>query len=165
MSCYLPTNTSFARGLVLCAALLPFSALHAASPASKTFGGFKPSQKFTLTVQEVTSTQAVGTKVKNGAKIPEGIPSFKKGQKITVKIESKGEWTGPGFSIPLLNSSTAVNSYAKQPTSKTVSPVVATVIKSSSGKPAGGSMVFYQYRISEYSLSNLTINRVGYILK
>lgn len=161
---YLPTKKLLVPVAVLCGTLLPLSTLHAA-PASKLFGGFKASQKFTLTVQEVTSTQSVGSKVKNGVPVPEGIPKFKKGQKVTVKIGKKGEWTGPGFSISLLNSTSAVNSYSKQPTSKTVSPNVATVAKDSKGKPVATTMVFYRYRITDFTVESLTINRVGYILK
>jgi hypothetical protein len=162
---FLPNSRFIPRSLVLCGVLFPFSQLQAGGPAGKTFGGFKARQKFTFTVQEVTSTQAIGTKFKTNAPIPEGIPKFRKGQKISVTIGNKGEWTGSGFSIPLLNSSTAINSYAKQPNSKSVSPVTATVAKGSTGKPVATTMVFYQYRITDYTASSLSINRVGYILK
>ena len=164
MKNHLPIRKILTPAAILCGAVLPLSTLHAA-PAGKLFGGFKSSQKFTLTVQEVTSSQSVGSKVKSTAPVPEGIPKFRKGQKVTVKIGKKGEWTGPGFSIPLLNSTSAVNSYSKQPTSKTVSPNVATVAKDSKGKPVATTMVFYRYRITDFTADSLTINRVGYILK
>lgn len=150
--------------LLLCGSLL--SAPHAqAAPASKSFGGFASGKKFTFSVQEATSNQTIGTKVKTKVAVPEGIPRFTKGQKVTFRIGNKGELTGPGFSIAFLNSSTNANSYAKLPNSKTVSPNAATVFKDSAGKPVAATLTFYQYRISNYTPNGLSINLVGYVLK
>ncbi|MEO5914370.1 MAG: hypothetical protein ABIS50_09070 [Luteolibacter sp.] len=148
--------------LLLCGSLLTVTQAQAGGPVSKTFGGFAAGKKFTLTVQEATSTKSVGTNVDNKVPVPEGIPKFKVGQKIAFTIGKKGELTGPNFSIALLNSTTNANSYAKQPTQKTVSPIIGSVFKDSSGKPVATTMTFYQYRITNYKLS---VNLVGYVLK
>lgn len=146
--------------ILLCGSLL--SATHA---QAATFGGFASGKKFTFTVQEAKSSQTIGTKVKANVPVPEGIPKFKKGQKVTFTVGKKGELTGPGFSIAFLNSSTNANSYAKLPSSKTVSPNGAAVFKDKSGKPLAATLTFYQYRISNYTANGLSVNLVGYVLK
>lgn len=151
--------------LLVCSSLLPITQLQAAGPAGKKFGGLTAGKKFTLTVQEATSSQTRGTKVNHKAPIPDGIPKFTKGQKIKFAIGNKGELKGPGFSIAYLSSSANANSYAKLPSSKTVSPNGAAVFKSSTGQPVGATMTFYQYRISDYTPAGLSINLVGYVLK
>lgn len=145
--------------------MLSATQAQAGGPASKTFGGFTSGKKFTFTVQEMTSSQTTGTKVKDKVAVPEGIPKFKPGQKVSFTIGKKGELTGPGFSIALLNSSSNANSYAKLPSSKTVSPNGAAVFKDAKGNPVAATMTFYQYRISNYTPNGLSINLVGYVLK
>lgn len=151
--------------IVICATLLPLAQAHAGGPASKTFGGFLAGKKFTMTVQSVTSSQSVGRKTKASVPIPSGIPNFKKGQSVKFIIGKYGELTAPGFSIPLLNSSAIINSYAKLPNITSLSPNGASVVKDSSGKPVGSALTFYKYRIDGFTASGLTINQVSYVLK
>ncbi|MES2922085.1 MAG: hypothetical protein V4819_11090 [Verrucomicrobiota bacterium] len=151
--------------IVLCGSLLSATFAQAGGPASGSFGGFTAGKKFTFTVQQVKSNQTTGTRVKTNVPIPSGIPKFTKGQKVTFRIGSNGQLTGPGFSIAFLNSSTNANLYAKLPNSKTVSPNAASVFKDGSGKPVATTMTFYQYRISNYTPNGLSINLVGYVLK
>lgn len=151
--------------VVLCGALLPLTQAQAGGPASKNFGGFSPGKRFTMTVESVTSSQSIGKKSKTSVPIPTGIPSFKKGQTVKFTIGKKGELTAPGFSIPLLNSSARINSYAKLPNINSLSPNGAGVFKDSSGKPVGSTLIFYKYRIDGFTASGLTINQVSYVLK
>ena len=148
--------------LIFCACLVSTLGARAGGAASKTFGGFTAGQKFSLTIMQATSSRAVGTKVEQKTPVPDGVPVFKPKQKVKFAIGKKGELTGPGFSIPLLNTTTNTNSYAKQPTQSTPSPVNASVFRDIKGKPVGVSLTFYQYRVSG---TRLTINLVGYVLK
>ena len=159
--------------------LLPLIALFGAALAQaqpvqaviKTYGGFTVGQKFTFTVQEVVSSQSVGSKkVYHNVAIPKGIPKFTKGQKVKFTIGSKGELMGPTadpnpISIPLLNTSTMLNTYAKLPNLKSLSPNSASVSKNSAGKPDGVTLTFYKYRIDGTTVNGLTINQIGYSLK
>lgn len=149
--------------IVFCGALLPQA--QADGPASKTFGGFPAGKKFIMTVQSVTSSQSVGKKIKSSVPIPTGIPSFKNGQTVKFTIGRNGELTAPGFSIPLLNSSANINSYAKLPNINSLSPNDAGVYKDASGKPVGSTLIFYKYRLDGFTASGLTINQVSYVLK
>lgn len=149
------------QSVILCTTLIAASHADARGPASKSFGGFSTGKLVTLTVREVTSTQAIGSSVKSKVPIPESIPKFAEGQKVTFSVGRKGELTGPKFSIPFLNFSGNVNSYAKQPTQNTASPITGSVFKDSKGKPVAATLTFYQYRITDYRLS---VNLVGYVL-
>lgn len=150
--------------IMLSGALLPLSQAQAAGPASKTFGGFSPGKKFTLTVQSFTSSMSVGSKNKFFVSIPTGVPQFRRGQAVKFTIGKKGELTGPGFSIPLLSSSATINSYAKLPNISSLSPNGAGVVKNSAGKPVGSTLIFYKYRINGSTINGLTINQVSYVL-
>ena len=72
-----------------CAALLPITQAQAAEPAAKKYGDFKPGDTFTL---KVASVAPFGTR-------PSNFHVFKKGQKVKFRIGSKGQLTGPSFSI------------------------------------------------------------------
>ena len=158
-------KTLLVQALVLCGALLPLAQAQAGGPASKTFGGFSPGKKFILTVQSMTSSQSIGSKTKAVVPVPTGIPNFKKGQTVKFIIGTRGQLTGPGFSIPFLGTSPLINTYAKLPSIKSLSPNGAGVYKNSLGKPVGSSLVFYKYRIAGSSVNGLTINQVSYVLK
>ena len=158
-------KTLLVQVLVICGSLLPLANAQAGGPASKTFGGFSPGKKFTLIVQSVTSSQSIGTNTKPIVAIPTGIPNFKKGQTVKFTIGTKGQLTGPGFSIPMLASSALINSYAKLPNIGSLSPNGAGVYKNSVGNPVGSTLLFYKYRISGSSVNGLTINQVSYILR
>lgn len=156
--------------VVLCGVLLPLTQAQAGGAASTTFGGFSPGKKFTMTVQSVTSSQSIGKKVKSSVPIPTGIPSFKKGQTVKFTIGKSGQLTFPAqnmptVSIPLLNSSSRINAYAKLPNITSLSPNGAGVYKDSSGKPVASTLIFYKYRIDGFTSSGLTINQVSYVLK
>ena len=150
--------------IMLSGALLPLSQAQAAGPASKTFGGFLPGKKFTLTVQSFTSSQSVGTTTKMVVPIPTGIPKFRKGQTVKFTIGTKGQLTVAGFSMPLLSTSTTINSYAKLPNISSLSPNGAGVVKNGAGKPVGSTLIFYKYRIDGSTINGLTINQVSYVL-
>lgn len=148
--------------LLVCTSLVCSGHLQAAGPASKSFGGFTAGKKFTLTIQSATSSRAVGTKVTDKVPVPLGVPKFKLKQAVRFTIGKNGELKGPGFSIPLRGSSLNTNSYAKQPTQTTASPINASVFKDAKGKPVGIALTFYQYRVTG---TRLTISLVGYVLK
>ncbi len=139
--------------------------VHAAGVAGRNFGGFKPGKSITLTVKQVVSSQSTGAKVKSKVPVPDGIPKFKKGQKVDFKIGKSGELKGSGFSIAFVKSTDTTNSYAKQPTSKTPSPNCATIFKDSKGKPVAATMTFYLYRLNGLTLSGLSVNLVAYVLE
>jgi hypothetical protein len=138
---------------------------NAAGVPGKNFGGFKPGKKFRFTVKQVISTQSVGTKVKPKVPVPEGIPKFRKGQRVDFKIGKSGELKGSGFAIAFVESTDTTNSYAKLPTSKTLSPNSASVFKDSKGKPVAATMTFYLYRVNGLKLSGLSVNLVAYVLE
>ena len=148
--------------LLVCTSLVCSGHLQAAGPVGKTYGGFTAGKKFTLAIHSATSSRAVGTKVTDKVPVPLGVPKFKLKQTVDFTIGKNGELNGPGFSIPLRSSSLNTNSYAKQPTQSTASPINASVFKDPKGKPVGIALTFYQYRITG---TRLTINLVGYILK
>ena len=145
--------------LVCCGALLPFSQVRAAEP--KTFGGFTAKQKFSFKVDIAASLKTVGLKVSK-APIPDGIPKFKVGQKVTFTIGSKGELTGPGFSIPFFKKGTSAtaNGYTNVTPGYTKSPIVAIVLKDSvNGAPAHVNIIFSKYSVKG---TTVTTNSVTY---
>ena len=152
--------------VALCSAVLSFANVQAGGPASKSFGGFKPGLKFSFVVKDVSSSQAIGkSKVTRNVPIPAGIPKFRTGETVKFTIGSKGQLSGSGFSLPFLDTSSGINSYAILPSLNYLSPNGATVSKSSSGKPIGCSLVFYKYRIPGSTVDSLTINQVSYVLQ
>jgi hypothetical protein len=153
--------------LILCGSLVVTLPAQAEAAPVKTFGGFAPGRKITLTVQQMSSTVASGTQLDTSkVPVPEGIPKYKLGQKVTFTIGTKGELICPNVSgnktlISFLGSVSNANSYAKQATQKTPSPSIASIFKDSAGKPVGASLTFYLYRINGYKL---VISRVNYLL-
>ena len=147
-----------------CAALfLPLSQVHAAG-AGKTFGGFKAKQTFSFKVGGVASSKTVGTTVSK-VPIPAGIPNFKVNQTVKFTIGSKGQLTGPGFSIPfyLKGSSAAANAYTNVTRGSKESPVVGLVLKNQGtdkpGAPASAVITFSKYSVKG---TTVTTNAVSY---
>ena len=75
--------------IACCAVVLPVTQAHAADPAAKKYGDFKPGDTFTMKVATVTEI----------GKRPSTFPVFKKGQSVKFTIGSKGQLTGPKFTI------------------------------------------------------------------
>lgn len=153
--------------LALATMFVAVSHVEAGGVAGKRFGGFKAGEKFSLTVQSVTSSQTIGKRTKDKSSIPEGIPKFKKGSTVKFVIGRKGELTGPGISIAYIGASGKMNAYAKLPTYRTPSPNAASVFKDDKGRADGVILTFYLYRLNTNDLSGkgLAINRVVYLLK
>lgn len=147
-----------------CAALiLPFSQAQAAG-AGRTFGGFKPKQAFTLKVAGVSSSKTVGASVSK-APIPAGIPKFKINQNVKFTIGTKGQLTGPGFSIPFYpaGATAAANNYTNVTQGRKESPMIAQVYKSqdtvNAGAPTYVSIIFSKYTVKGRTV---TVNSVTY---
>ena len=150
-----------------CAALFfPLSQVHAAG-AGKTFGGFKAKQTFSFKVSSATSSKTVGTVVST-VPIPAGFPNFKVNQTVKFTIGSKGQLTGPGFSIPFYGkgSSAAANAYTNITPGSKKSPVVGLVHKNQGtdnpGAPANTFISFSKYSVKG---TTVTTNFVSYFLE
>lgn len=144
--------------VIVCAgALLPLSQIQAA-----TYGGFAPGKTFTFTVKSVSSSKTVGTKVTANVPVPTGIPKFAKGQKVKFTIGSKGQLTGPGFSIPFKADAGTANNYVTVPTATKPSADSAIVFKSTAKVPTAASLHFFKVSISGFTA---TTNAVVYILQ
>ena len=87
---------SFLLQAIACAAIL----FPAVNLDAKTFGGLKPGKTFTFTVNYRTSSKTTGTVTTQNAKIPDGIPKFKLGSKVTFTIGKKGELIAKDMSLP-----------------------------------------------------------------
>lgn len=99
------TTLVIACGIVIPATLQAAPVSQISSFATKTYGKFKPGYSFSLKVSEVTV-------IKTSGNVPSSIPKFKKGQKITFKIGSKGELTGPNkVKIAFKGTSANINEY------------------------------------------------------
>ena len=92
--------------IALCTLLLPLTSLKAATP-----GGLKPGTSFKLTVTTRSSIKIAQFKTDANAKIPSGVPSFKKGQQVKFTIGSKGQLKADTMSIPIIRSDSLSNIY------------------------------------------------------
>lgn len=90
--------------LACAAVLLPFTQAEA-----KTFGGLTTGKTFTFTVNYRTSSKTTGMVTTDNVAIPEGIPKFKLGSKVTFTIGKKGELTAKGMSLPFKGVDTVTN--------------------------------------------------------
>lgn len=134
-----------------------------AKKKKKTYGGFAPGKKIKLTVTHVLSEKADLSGATGKAKIPKGIPKFKKGDKVTFKIGKKGQLTGKGFSIKFLNGSDLANSYVNNPTKKNINSQVGTLhLKMSTHAVIAADLVFIKVNPDGF---NTTTNTVTYVFE
>ena len=129
--------------LIACATLHPFTSAMAAGPAGKTYGGFEPETKFTLTVVKRVTTRTRGKHVDKNVSIPKGLPVFREGRKVHLGIGSHGELTGPGFSIDFRKGKRSANIYAET-MSKTLSKGAAATVVKAGDTPTGAVITFYK---------------------
>lgn len=132
-------------------ALFPFTQVQGA-PVAVNYGGFTPGQKITFKVVSVTSTQGpTGVFPTKKAPVPAGLPAFTKGQSVTFTIGTRGQLTGPAFSINYLSDTGAANIYYREalsPIAGTPNTKSATVYKTSANKPTSVSLTFQKYRLN-----------------
>lgn len=156
-------RTLIIKTIVCCTALLPFAQAQAGAPASKLFGGFAPGKTFSFKVTERVSAQSKGTKIIKKVPVPAGIPNYQVGQKIKFTIGTKGQLTGPGFSMAYKADGGTANAYATIPKTGTSQPNIGQVFKNSTtGRPMSVALSFYKFQIS--GLTPIT-NTVVYTLE
>ncbi|MEO7099962.1 MAG: hypothetical protein ABI162_11410 [Luteolibacter sp.] len=148
--------------LVGCGTLFPLAQSHAAEPATTTYGGFTPGQKFTLTVTDRTSTRTKGSKVTHDAPVPDGIPDYAIGKKLVFTIGEKGQLMRPAYSITFRREEGDVNFYANKPTFSNPSGRAATITKNSSDKAIAGTLTFSRFHFSGFIP---VTNTVTYVLE
>lgn len=141
--------------LVVGGTLLPLSQVHA-----KTYGGFPPGKEFMLKVTEKESTRTKGDRVAHDVAIPDSMPDFEIGQTVNFTIGSRGQLTGPGFSIAYEGFRSRLNLYSNNPSFSRPSGQGATVTKSSSGEPTGATLTFYKFRFSGFIPITTTVSYV-----
>ena len=135
-------KTVFFNLLACIATLLPLAQANAAGPASKTFGGFAPGTKATLTVTGVESTKLQNF-VYTKCPIPAGVAKFKKGQLVKFTVGPKGEWTGPNINLPFVKDDGFSNNYVKRQ-SANFNADEADVFKDTLNHPVGVDFLLYK---------------------
>lgn len=143
--------------IACCAVLLPFSQAEA-----KSFGGFSPGKTFTFTVKVKTVTKTTGFTVKENAPVPDGVPNFKKGEKVTFTVGAKGQLTAKGMSIPFKKDGNIVNTYITNVTSSNPRVDLGHVYKTRSDKPTGVGLSFTRTKGSGL---NTSVTAVAYALE
>jgi hypothetical protein len=127
--------------IACCAVLLPFSQAEA-----KTYGGFKPGDKFTFTVNYRLSNKTVNGVTKKNVPVPDGMPDFKRGKEVTFTIGPNGQLTAKGMSLPFkkLDTSTGRKRVIFEAPPKKNYPFGdnATVDLKPNGKPVGLSIAY-----------------------
>lgn len=135
--------------IACCAVLLPFTRAEA-----KTYGGFNPGDKFTLTVNYRISNKTVGGVTKEKVPVPKGMPDFKLGKKVTFTIGPKGQLTAKGMSLPFMTVDTTSNPghtrvvYEGPPKKNYPFGDTGNVDLNPDGKPVGLSLNFSKVTIS-----------------
>lgn len=140
--------------IIAVAALLPLQQSEAAK-----FGGFKNGKKFTLKVEEVISTKTTGFfGTPSKAPIPNGLPKFKKNQKVPFKIGKKGQLTAKGLSIAFTTDGGTSNVYNNQTTTASGSKTdTGIVYKDSKGQPSGVALTFIRITGAPFNLSTYSL--------
>lgn len=149
--------------IACCAVILPVTQAHAGGPASKTFGGFSPNDRFKLTVDDkpVAVVISVGSGGGLLSKIPTGFPKLKKSDKVSFKIGSKGELIIDNFSIPFDSGTPTENLYTEVPSAKKPNISQAALIKTA-GKPTFMNLVLRKVTGSGLSTK---VYQVSYLLE
>ena len=153
-------RTLIIKTIACCAALLPFTQVQAAPAGKKLYGDFGAGKKFSFTVTDVTVAKASLTGGTVKAKVPSGVPNFKKGQKVKFTIGGKGQLTGPGFSIPFVSGSGVSNAYAdKVKKGSTQLPDIGIVYKNGTTlRPEGVALTFLKVTGSGFSTTTYSVN-------
>lgn len=134
------------RSIACCAVLFPLVT------QAKTYGGFKPGDKFTFTVNYRASNKTVGTVTKENVPVPAGLPDFKLGKKVTFTIGPKGQLTAKGMSLPFTGTDTTTGHkrvlFVGPPKSNYPFGDSGTVDLKPNGKPVGLSLSFSKITVS-----------------
>lgn len=144
-------KTSIALTAIL-GMLLPVTSLEAA-PASKKFGDFTAGQKFKLTVTDKKSVKVKPGSGKKNVAVPNGIPDFAKGEKVSFTIGKSGQLRGPGFSIVYREANDDENYYANEGRNGEVAKVEKTKKK----VPTEATLIFYKFGFSGLRPVNYTV--------
>lgn len=152
-------KTLILPALVAALAILPLQKSEAAK-----FGGFPAGYGFTLKVDKVVSTKAVGFNITpTNAPIPASIPKYGKGKLLALKITSTGALKySDDFKIPFTSDADTSNVYNKMTIGTTTKTDSAIIYKSSTNKATSGSLTFIRTSGTAF---NLTTNTVTYLLK
>ncbi len=94
------------KTITLCALMIPLARSEAATP-----GGLKPGTSFKLTVTTRSSTKIAQFETDTHARIPSGIPNFKKGQQVKFTVGSNGQLKADTMSIPIIRANSVTNIY------------------------------------------------------
>lgn len=147
---------SLIKLIVCAAALLPLARVQAGT----NYYDLKPGVTYTLKVGTVVSTKSALTGATSEVAIPSGIPKFKKTQKVTFTIGSKGELKGPGFTIPLKKAAAGTSVYMVKPTGTNLPNSAA--VKTINKKVTYTQLAFYKLSGSGF---NTTTYQVVYLLQ
>jgi hypothetical protein len=147
--------------IIACAAiLLPISAGATTYEPfrAKTYGGWEPGKTFTFTVKTRTIAKGSLNGVKT-SKVPKGIPSFKKGDKIKFVIGKKGQLTVPKkFSLPFKADGGTVNEYYIAPDKDRPQGDIGQIYKNSKDKPLGGFLTFSKFVYEGFNTTAYLVN-------
>ena len=140
--------------IACCAVLLPFSQAEA-----KTYGGFKPGKRIYMVVKEKISGKVdLSGKVLKKTPVPDGIPDYKVGDKITFKIGKKGQLTGPkGLNLPFKQDAGSANVYFIPPSRNNPSGDIGQVYKDANNKPTATALTFFKVKISGFVPTTYTV--------
>lgn len=112
------------KTITLCALMIPLARSEAATP-----GGLKPGTSFKLTVTTRSSTKTGTSGTDTHARVPSGIPNFKKGQQVKFTVGANGQLKADAMSIPIFFTEPLRNTYIsklKTNSSTTISTGVLT---------------------------------------
>lgn len=124
----------------------------------KTYGGWAPGKtfEFKITSRVIAKGSLDGVKT---TKVPHGIPSFKKGDKIKFVIGKKGQLTVPKkFSMPFKADAGTANEYYIAPDKDRPQGDIGQVLKDSKGKPLGGFLTFSKFVIDGFDSATYLVN-------
>lgn len=125
---------------------------------AKTYGGWAPGKEFTFTIKSRTIAKGSLDGVK-ATKVPKGIPSFKKGDKIKFVIGKKGQLTVPKkFSLPFKADAGSANEYYIAPDADRPQGDIGQVFKTSKGKPIGGFLTFSKFVYAGMDTATYLVN-------
>ncbi len=150
-----------AKAVACAAILLPLTAGATTHTPfhKKTYGGWAPGKTFTFTIKTrviAKGTLDGGTKI---SKVPKGIPSFKKGDKVKFVIGKKGQLTVPKkFSLPFKADGGTVNEYIIVPDKDRPQGDIGQVYKNSKGKPIGGFLTFSKFVYAGMDTATYVVN-------
>jgi hypothetical protein len=152
-------KTLLLKMIVCGAALLPFTQVQAAGPASKSFGGFAPGKTFSFKVKTRISKALVGfgTKAKTVA-VPGDVPDYKLGQKITFTIGAKGQLTAKDLSLPYKSDGGTAVAYYIKPDSSHPQGDIGQVFKTLTNRPTGAHLLFVRVKVNGTTPTTTTVD-------